>query len=265
MRGNTAGAGVLAGWALGLVLLAAGVGWGADLETYFPVKEGFRWEYQVLKTEDLKGLGDESFNEDFVYIVTNFAPRPLKERQVFPKKGEFAGGSGEKTTISFFVVDKESVYEWAEQGAKDPEPKFYEFPLYYLKAPLTAGAAWEVRTYADLDETVKITQTAVIDSISDTITVPAGNFAGCIKVRAAGTTTTTLTDLPGTDKGTETEAVVSTEELSWFAPNVGLVRNIAKEAWKRKADGAVLATREMVMNLKSYKKPEAAGEPKKGN
>ncbi|MFC1552067.1 hypothetical protein ACFL6P_05815 [Candidatus Latescibacterota bacterium] len=88
-------------------------------------------------------------------------------------------------------------------------------PILIIDASeMKKGGSWEYqdeqfRTVSP-DSTVKvtITNTSIVDSVNETVTVPAGTFTNCIKVR--GTAITSLGDTTG----------VST---SFYAPGVGRV------------------------------------------
>ena len=67
----------VAAWLLAVSLLMPGQGWGDELnESYFPLKEGMRWEYNVISDQGpTKKL-----------LITNLARKEVKGVKVTPRK-----------------------------------------------------------------------------------------------------------------------------------------------------------------------------------
>ena len=64
--------GIVAALLLAVSLFTPGQGWGDELsESYFPLKEGMRWEYNVIS--------DQGATKKL--LITNLAPREVKRHQ----------------------------------------------------------------------------------------------------------------------------------------------------------------------------------------
>ena len=68
---------IVAALLIALSLLTPGQGWGDELsESYFPLKEGMRWEYNVIS--------DQGATKKL--LITNLAPREVNGTKVTPRK-----------------------------------------------------------------------------------------------------------------------------------------------------------------------------------
>ena len=69
--------GIVAAMLLAVSLFTPGQGWGDELsESYFPLKEGMRWEYNVIS--------DQGATKKL--LITNLAPREVSGTKVTPRK-----------------------------------------------------------------------------------------------------------------------------------------------------------------------------------
>ena len=104
----------------------------------------------------------------------------------------------------------------------DPDPTMilaeWNPPIFVIDASeLKKGGSWEYQeellqaVSPDSTVSVTVTNTSIVDSVNETVTVPAGTFTNCIKVRF-----TAITNLGDTTR-------VST---SFYAPGVGSVLSI---------------------------------------
>lgn len=172
----------------------------AAAESYYPLKEGMTWRYQ-------SSLG--------TLIVKNLAPRELAGKTVTPQQ---VG-----TDLIFIVDDDTGIYDFAKQSSADIEPQMLSVPYYqYVQKPVALGTNWEDKSQTVLfAKTVSVLRRCTIDTVDDVVSVPAGTFKNCIRVRCAGSTL-----VPVESRGV---AEVSVETYSWYAPGVGRVRWITKE------------------------------------
>ena len=88
----------------------------------------------------------------------------------------------QQSSFSFFASDDTGVYECARQSVDDVEPKMLSWPEYYLKYPLKVGASWDGGREAALKNAI-IPTTTTIESLDETVTVPAGTFQHCVKTK----------------------------------------------------------------------------------
>jgi len=174
--------------------------YGAAGESYYPLKEGMTWQYQ-------SSLG--------TLTVKNLAPRELAGKKVTPQQ---VGGD-----LMFVVDDDTGIYDFAKQASSDPEPRLLRPPYYqYVQKPVAVGTKWEDESETMLfPKRVSVVRHCAIDMVDDVVTVPAGTFKNCVRVRCAGSVL-----VPADTRGV---AELSVETYSWYAPGVGRVRWVTKE------------------------------------
>ena len=82
---------------------------------------------------------------------------------------------------------------------------------------------WQTQTTTQLlGDRIKITLESTLETVEETITVPAGTYEKCIRVVSTGSATKNLGPFMGT-------ANITVEEHNWYAPGVGLLKSIRKE------------------------------------
>lgn len=187
---------------LALFLLTPGQGWGDELSaSYFPLKEGMRWEYNVMS--------DQGATKKL--LITNLAPREVSGAKVTPRKWELGGS----TFIELMKQDETGVYRYAEQKGEQAPPSLITPMECHLRFPIAEGSSW--RMAAKLGKsTVNVSLT--IESLSDEVKVPAGTFKDCIKIKQVG----------------ENDAGTSVMGYEWYAPKVGVVKSIVTIKQKSK-------------------------------
>ncbi len=184
--------------ALASILLSGGFIFGTKhFDNYFPLQEGQSLEYEVKRSKD--GAVVEQVKEK----VTNLAEQTLEGKRVVPRKYDIGG----KTFLAFFNRDTEGIMFMATKGEKDAKPNLLPHPFYYIKNPLEVGASWGKGDGPK----------GRIDSVSETVTVPAGTFRKCVKVKIT---------YPG--------SMPMSEGTLWFAEKVGIVKStyVYKNAMK---------------------------------
>lgn len=185
-----------------LSLLTPGHIWGDELsESYFPLKQGSRWEYDVISSQGpTKKL-----------LITNLAPREVKGTKVTPRKWELAGS----TFIELMKQDETGVYRYAEQKGEQAPPDLITPMECHLKFPIAEGSSWNMATKLG-NSMVNVRLT--IESLSDEVKVPAGTFKDCVKIKQAG----------------ENDAGTSVMGYEWYAPKVGVVKSLVTIKQKTK-------------------------------
>lgn len=202
-------------------------------EIYLPLDEGRTWTYQFSTGNFLGIKGNEKM------VMANFAKRELENRKVTPRKIDI----GERTGFLFLAQDEQGIYEYAEQEPGEFKPKIKDSPAYFIKAPIKAGTRWDEQyTTESLQQNVSLPVTAVIESLDEVVTVPAGTFEQCLKVAKTGRTQK--------DKGIWGKEEVSVERYNWYAPGVGLVQSVIKE----KGTTIMVGAAQEMMQLESFKK-----------
>jgi hypothetical protein len=207
---------------LSLLLIAAVSGCGEGEADYFPLEEGWTWGYRIMVNS--QGVGRNTYRS----FVSNLPPQPLADITATPR----------------IVHDGRVYYDAEEAGGirriahREPGKTVAgAAPGHYvLKYPLEPGTSWRVGTRTQLLRRQVITRESVgvaalvaeveldyrVEAVDDVVTVPAGVFKGCLRVRGAGRI----------DYDTESRLGVITIEVStteWFAPGVGLVKLVRTE------------------------------------
>ena len=172
----------------------------AAAESYYPLNEGMTWRYQ-------SSLG--------TLVVRNLAPRELGGKTVTPQQ------TGPELT--FIVDDNTGIYDFAKQSPGDIAPQMLSAPYYqYVQKPVALGTTWEDKSQTVLfAKTVSVQRRCTIDMVDDDVTVPAGTFKNCIRVRCGGSAL-----VPVESRGA---AEVTVETYSWYALGVGRVRWTTRE------------------------------------
>jgi hypothetical protein len=187
-------------------------------ESYFPLKEGRRWEYNVTSDQ----------GETKKLLITNLAPREVLGAKVTPRKWVLGGA----TVIEFMKQDDTGVYRYAEQQGEKAAPSLVTPMECHLKFPITQGNSWNMTTKVGSND-LKLSLT--IESVSDDVKVPAGTFKDCLKIKQAG------------DNGAGTSVM----GYEWYAPKVGVVKSMV--TIKQKAKGEIPSSEHRVYQLQSYK------------
>jgi len=197
---------------------------GETADKYFPLKEGMAWVYGVLSNKP----GTQKIT------ITNLAPREVKGKSVTPRKWEVGGG----VKYNFVAQDDFGVYQYAEQTGENGEPKVISPKLYDLRNPVDRGTTWDLVIKTG-EEDLKVN--ATIESISETVQVPAGTYKDCVKVKQEGGGLV--------KKGGDTKLSITAYE--WFAPGVGTVKSMF--TFKRNAPGKPESTETTTYQLESFK------------
>ncbi len=169
-------------------------------DDYFPLKKGYKWNYDVV-------IGDDK-------TVENFEERKLGKKKVTPQKVTI----GDAVSFDYLLDTKKGLVLYATQSSTDPEPVILDTLVYLYKNPFKAGTTWESNiTSTLLMESVDIPLTYEIKKEKETITVQAGTFEKCIKVVGKGWIER--------DKGLLGTIKLEVVHTNWFAPNVGFIKS----------------------------------------
>lgn len=202
-------------------------------DSYYPLKEGITWTYQISAASMFGAAGSQKI------VVTNFASRDLKGKKVTPQKMDVNG----QTSFSFIAEDESGIFEYASQTSGAVEPEIKATPTYTLKNPIQVGTTWEDKTKtALLMEKVPFTLKSTIESKDETVTVPAGTFKGCVKVKGTGSAQK--------NTGIFGVAQITIEHYDWFAPRIGMIKSIIKES----SNHMMVGSGEITLQLESFKK-----------
>lgn len=204
-----------------LVLLAAC--YRADSDSYFPIEPGMAWSYS-LNVTTMDGSQIKK------HLVQAAAPREWNG-QSLPVRRTVDG------TWLFYQETDMGLYLAGHQAPGQPTPvALAERRQPVLHYPLETGTKWSVET-----ETIALFRTGPpqrteyritapvlvhyeVESVNDTVTVPAGRFYNCLRVR--GTGVRRQYDAGNYIGRTD----ISIDKTDWYAPGVGLVKSVRKES-----------------------------------
>ena len=133
---------------------------GASPDSYFPLKDGMRWEYQYkvldLKSQDPVGTGKT--------VKKNLSPVQLQGASLVPQIFSFYEPANvlKQETTSYVAKDSSGFYVLARKASNGKEPMMLPKKYYVLKFPLNKGASWkqEVEGFI-LQDTVESTDASV--------------------------------------------------------------------------------------------------------
>ncbi|MGR8920501.1 MAG: TapB family protein [Gammaproteobacteria bacterium] len=197
------------------LLLAAGCGGGGPAGTgTFPLDEGLSWRYDVVTTTQA-GTSRE------VFEVTNLGPRGAGDTEYYVRRTS----SG---TDYHFVTDSDGVWRVGKRLVVELEPQPDLPPRLVLPATPAVGAQWQNSTHpyvlqrlvndgVDMRRAYVVPMNYTVEAVDDTVSVPAGEFSGCVKV-VGRAELQMYVDGP---TGLRSIPLVTEE---WYAPDVGLVR-----------------------------------------
>jgi hypothetical protein len=201
--------------------LAAGPLHGAEpAARYYPLKPGCTWTYKVSSNQ----------GADRQIVITNLPSREMGGVTVTPRKWDMGG----MVKYYFMTADSMGIYRYGEAQDEKAEPVPTKPKFYSLRDPMAVGTTWDISTKMGEDD---LTVNLTVDSITETITVPAGKYSDCVKIKHQG----------GSPKGS-----VTLEAYEWYAPEVGLVKSIV--TIKKPGANKAKAGEHLTYQLESFKK-----------
>lgn len=183
----------------------------------FPLEPGHRWTFnQTTELED--GRVDSSW-----LVLSTLDEEEYEGATAYRRRSEDGVDYWFRREASG-IYRVASKHDLDEGIARDPTPR------YVLKEPLAVGTEWQSGTIAYLlerrqgfppeirhDEGKAVTMRYAIEALKETVSVPAGRFDDCLKVRGQAAVrlyvdgSSGWRDLPLTT-------------LEWYCPGPGLVR-----------------------------------------
>ena len=171
--------------------------YGSELASrYYPLKPGLTWTYNVSSEKS----GDAKI------VITNLPAKEIKGVSVTPRKWELGGVS----KYHLMAMDSMGIYRYGEQKDDLAEPVLTQPKVYSLRDPVATGTTWDMPVKLGEDE---LTVNLTVESITDSVTVPAGTYKDCAKIKHVGASK-------------KDGASLSLEAYEWYAPEVGLVKSI---------------------------------------
>jgi hypothetical protein len=194
--------------------------------SYFPLNKGVKWQYDVaLITRD--GLLNQK------YFFNNLGEGELNGMPVYLRQS--IDGS-----ILYYSSSEEGIHYLGNIDSQSLHSEFTEDKQLILPNELSVGSEWEEKTVTRLLKKTGPPQKTVfkiiaevplevkIESLNETVTVPAGRFTNCMKISMDGFVFKDAGNYVGL-------TMVSVEQSNWYAPGVGLVKMERLETTQRKA------------------------------
>ena len=113
-------------------------------------------------------------------MITNLPAKEMSGVTVTPRKWEMGGG---ELVFELMATDSMGIYRYGEQKDENAEPVLTKPKAYSLRDPVATGTTWEMATKLGEDE---LTINLTVESITDSVTVPAGTYKDCVKIKHVG-------------------------------------------------------------------------------
>lgn len=220
------------------LFLLVSCGW-SDV-VYFPLNKGKYWRYTMTyQTMDGHFKG--------VYAVENLGQEKINGETVYVR--QLLDGS-----YDYLQVNEKGIYLKSREKTIDFSTKHTEAGRYIFQFPLQIGNKWneEIVTKAliktgppqktEFHIVAKIPVEVTIESMTDTIKVPAGTFTNCMRITMKGSDFVNAGNYVGM-------TLVRLNETNWYAPDVGLVKSVREETTKHRA----LDKGEIIIELEKYR------------
>lgn len=211
----------------------------ADVE-YFPLAEGKYWRYRMTYQ-----TMDGTFNG--VYAVENLGPREIDDQVLYVR--QLIDGS-----YNYFRRDDKGVMLVGREKTVDLETQYTGSSHYIFQYPLQVGSEWQnmiiskalIKTgppqKTEFHIRARVPVTVKIESMNDSVRVPAGTFSNCMRITFKGDAFIDAGNYVGM-------TIVRVSETNWYAPRVGLIKSIRKESTKHRA----LDKGEIILELESFR------------
>ncbi len=206
---------------------------------YFPTEKGLSWQYAVtVTTMDLV--------KNSKYLVRNVGVDRLADRTVFVQ--ETHNGAQ-----SLYAISDEGVKRVGIRHKIDTRTQFEQQDHFLLRYPLQQGTRWKQMSSTAVLEVViapfrrhYTLQTPVkmfyeIQELLDSVSVKAGSFEHCIRVRGTGKTRVDADKSLGSLN-------IEVMHDDWYCRGVGLVKSQRTE----KTDSTVLVQGRFEMELERF-------------
>ena len=207
----------------GLFALAwlAGCNQPSPAAGYFPLQAGHRWTYDQT-TE----WANDTLEHETVEL-SNEGSDTLFDGPAFRRRS----ASG----VDYWLRgDDSGIFRVASKSDLDPDPKPDEPRRYVLKTPLAVGTAWQTPTTAyllrrrqEFPPELKHSHPSfpmhyVIEATDEAVTVRAGRFEHCLRVKGAAALRLFADPVVGWKD-------MPLTTLEWYCPDVGLVKLVRDE------------------------------------
>ena len=206
---------------------------------YFPLKKGMAWTFHFSGSTGSTGE----------LTTTNLAPRKLYGFKAVPQRNT----GGDKSYTEFYADDGSGIRHVAIDEGEGIQSRLNDHS-YVIRLPVKVGTSWH-----EIDRTFDGTvydATTRIESLSDKVSVPAGTFSECVRIRSTGIAspvrgTAGATGGAGGRLRPVASDEVSVEDYYWLAPGVGPVKATHQET---RGEGPMSQSIGFTLELKHLKK-----------
>lgn len=224
--------------AIGCLYLVTGCSRAPD--DYYPLAGGKYWLY-AMTYHNMDG------NFKGIYAAENLGRNNEDDQDTYVRR--LLDGSSD-----FLRIDEQGISLTARETTDGEHTRRVDLNHPVFKFPLIIGKQWQDTTISrvlfktgppqktEFRISAQIPVTARIESMTDEISVPAGTFAGCMRIALKGNAFINAGNYVGL-------TIVNIEQTDWYAPGVGLVKSVRKESTASKA----LDRGEITLELESYR------------
>ena len=184
---------------------------------YFPLKPGMAWTFRFTGSTGATGE----------LTTANLGPRQIFGFTAVPQRN----AGGDKSYTEFYADDGLGIRHVAIDESEGLQSRLNDHS-YVIKLPIDIGTSWR-----EIDRTFDGTvydATTRIESVGDKISVPAGTFSGCVRIRSTGFASSMMgtARAPGRASGLRLVAGddVSVEDHYRLAPGVGPIKATHQES-----------------------------------
>jgi hypothetical protein len=195
-------------------------------QSYFPLEKGVKWQYDVsLINRD--GISNQK------YILNNLGESELNGEPVYLKQS-FDG------TILYYSNSDNGIQYLGKADSNNINFNFKEEKKQVIPDKIDVGTVWEELTTTKLLQKTgppqktlfkiiaEVPMEVKIESLTETVIVPAGKFENCMKVFMDGFVFKDAGNYVGL-------TMVSVQQSNWYAPGVGLVKAERLETTEQQA------------------------------
>ena len=203
------------GYILVIFLVFISTGCSKKENSYFPLSSNLKWHYNVaLTTRD--GLQKQK------YILQNIGTDELNGEVVYLR--ESLDG-----TILYYSISDDGIYYLGNLDIRESKPKSFADKNIVIPTPFTVNTEWEQITYTKLLKKTgppqrtefkiiaEVPLEIKIESLEDTVIVPAGQFNKCMRIKMIGSAYKDAGNYVGL-------TLVNVEQTNWYSSGVGLVK-----------------------------------------
>ncbi len=224
-----------------LIAVALLAGCDRRPKSFFPLDAGWEWQYalQILTADGPRQAK---------YLVANLPAYEFAGRSTTPRRSP--GGA------TILYAEGAQGVERIGEVREGEEPKLYPMPQTVLPGTIAVGASWKGETRTHVLEVTSHAAGALykieadvplvftVESLDDAVRVPAGEFRGCLRVRATGRTLAEVRKQVGL-------AEIQIDQVEWYARGVGLVRSERRET----TSSSALPSGRLEVELESLRLP----------